>query len=82
MHIIAAARKTPDKIAIVEAETGASVTFRELNERANQIAHFLRSLGLRRGGHVAFMLPNVSKSSQSLWQPSGLACTSRRSARI
>jgi len=34
------------------------VTFKALNERANQIAQFLRALGLRRGDHVALMLPN------------------------
>lgn len=47
-----------DKAAYVMAATGESVTYRELHERANRIAHLFRSLGLRPGDHVAFCLEN------------------------
>ena len=42
-----------DQPAYVMAATGETVTYRELHERANQIAHLFRSLGLRPGDHVA-----------------------------
>jgi amino acid adenylation domain-containing protein len=40
----AQARKTPDHIAA--AIEGEQLTYRELNERANQLAHHLRTLGI------------------------------------
>ncbi|MBW4490246.1 MAG: amino acid adenylation domain-containing protein [Trichocoleus desertorum ATA4-8-CV12] len=36
--------RTPDAIAVTYADQ--SLTYRELNERANQLAHYLRSLGV------------------------------------
>ncbi|MFZ4517569.1 MAG: acyl-CoA synthetase [Microthrixaceae bacterium] len=47
-----------DHVAYVMASTGETVTYRELHERANRIAHLLRSLGLKPGDHVAFCLEN------------------------
>jgi long-chain acyl-CoA synthetase len=40
------------------AESGASITFGELEARANQLAHLWRSRGLRAGDHVAVLLEN------------------------
>lgn len=37
--------KTPDKVAVVFAET--QLTYRQLNEKANQLARFLQSLGVK-----------------------------------
>ena len=36
--------RTPDQVAVVFDEE--EVSYRELNERANQLAHHLRSLGV------------------------------------
>ena len=36
--------KTPDAIAVVFADQ--RLTYRELNQRANQLAHYLRKLGV------------------------------------
>lgn len=47
-----------DHPAYVMAGTGEVVTYRELHERANRIAHLFRSLGLRPGDHVAWCLEN------------------------
>ena len=41
------ARSTPDKPAIVIAATGETITYRQLDERSNQGAHLLRSLGVK-----------------------------------
>ena len=37
---------------------GASLSFLELDERSNQLAHVLESLGIKHGDRVAVMLPN------------------------
>jgi long-chain acyl-CoA synthetase len=42
------ALSTPDKPAYLMARSGETVTYRQLDERSNQGAHLLRSLGLRR----------------------------------
>lgn len=47
-----------DKLAYLMAATGEAVTYRELHERANQIAHLFRSLGLQPGDHVAWCMEN------------------------
>jgi amino acid adenylation domain-containing protein len=50
------ARRTPDAIAVV-APDGASLTYRELDERASRIAGFLRARGVQPGDRVGFCLP-------------------------
>ncbi len=52
-----AAGRRPDHPALLFY--GRPLTYRQLDEQANQFAHFLRSLGLRKGDRVAIMLPNV-----------------------
>jgi acyl-CoA synthetase (AMP-forming)/AMP-acid ligase II len=47
-----------DKPAYVMASSGEAVSYRELHERANRIAHLFRDLGLRPGDHVAWCLEN------------------------
>jgi long-chain acyl-CoA synthetase len=48
----------PDKPAIIHASTGETVSYRELDERSNKLAHLLYDHGLRRGDHLALMLEN------------------------
>jgi acyl-CoA synthetase (AMP-forming)/AMP-acid ligase II len=52
------AARTPDKPAVVMTGSGDTLTYRELDEGSNQVAHALRAAGLRRFGHVAFLLEN------------------------
>ena len=56
-HVERAAAWFPDRPAIV-AE-GRSLSYRELNERANRLAHALRAHGVGRGDRVALYLPNI-----------------------
>ena len=58
-HISATAASHPDKPAIIMANTGEVVTYRQLDERSNQGAHLLRSLGLQRGDHIGMMVENT-----------------------
>ncbi|MEO0769118.1 MAG: amino acid adenylation domain-containing protein, partial [Cyanobacteria bacterium J06649_4] len=48
------AKRTPDKIAVVFGEL--SITYAELNQRANQLAYELRSRGVAAGSYIAVCL--------------------------
>jgi long-chain acyl-CoA synthetase len=48
----------PDKPAIIMASSGETVTFDDFEVRSNQVAHFLRDAGLRRGDHIAVLAEN------------------------
>ncbi|MFF5521419.1 amino acid adenylation domain-containing protein [Streptomyces coeruleorubidus] len=50
------ARRTPDRAAVLDAEGEVALTFRALDERANRLAHRLRSAGAGRGQRVALHL--------------------------
>ncbi|WP_370589767.1 class I adenylate-forming enzyme family protein [Thermoactinomyces sp. CICC 10523] len=50
------AADTPDLEALVGG--GRRFTFREFNERVNQLAHYLREIGLQKGDRVAILCKN------------------------
>ncbi|GGO71419.1 AMP-binding protein [Nonomuraea cavernae] len=58
MHPGAIAAVTPDKPAVIMAGSGQVVTYRQLDEESNRLAHLFRASGLQPGDHIAFMLPN------------------------
>ena len=47
------AQERPDQVAYVMASTGEAVTYRELNDRSNQLAQCFYAAGLRFGDHIA-----------------------------
>lgn len=49
------AKKTPNNIAIVFGEN--KLTYRELNEKSNQLAYYLRKKGLKPNDIIGIMLP-------------------------
>ncbi len=67
MHPYKHAVATPDKPAYIMAATGEAVTFAELDARANQGAHLLRSLGLKRGDGIAVMMDNSPRYFEIMW---------------
>ena len=71
------AQSTPDKAAIIMATSGEVVTYRQLEQRANQIAHLFRQLGLRAGDHIGMMMENNRRFFEITWaaQRSGLIYT-------
>ncbi|MEU1522670.1 acyl-CoA synthetase [Nocardia rhamnosiphila] len=54
----------PDRIALIEE--GRRVTFRALEERANQLAHHLAAQGVTRGTHIGFQMHNSIETMQTL----------------
>lgn len=58
MHPGIFAATHPDKPAYIMADSGHSVSFLELDQRSNQIAHLFRSLGLNKGDHIALLMEN------------------------
>ncbi len=52
------AQTKPDALAYRMCATGESVTFGELEQRANQGAHLFRAAGLRRGDHIVLLMEN------------------------
>src|SRR3954447_25763995 len=58
MHPGSIAAVTPDKPAVIMAGSGRVVTYRELDEESNRLAHLFPASGLPPGDHVAFMLEN------------------------
>jgi fatty-acyl-CoA synthase/long-chain acyl-CoA synthetase len=71
------AATTPDKPAYIIAETGETLTYRELDRRSNQGAQLFHSLGLRPGDHVALLLENGLPFVEICWaaQRAGLIYT-------
>ena len=47
-----------DQPAVIMAELGETVTYRELEARSNRLAHLLRAVGLKRLDHYAIFMEN------------------------
>jgi long-chain acyl-CoA synthetase len=82
MHPSIHAINTPDKAAIIIAETGETMTYAELDAASNRAAHLFRNHGLGHDDVVAFMLENCLEYYGLTWgaQRSGLrfVCISSR----
>jgi acyl-CoA synthetase (AMP-forming)/AMP-acid ligase II len=61
------AATTPDKAAVIMAESGETMTYAELDDMANRLANWLRSIGLERGDHAAFCLENRLEFLAVMW---------------
>ncbi|MBV1905895.1 MAG: AMP-binding protein [Pseudomonadales bacterium] len=58
---------TPDKIAVVNSATGHSMSYKELDDRSNQLAQLFWAEGLRRGDHVSIFMENDIRYFQVIW---------------
>ena len=67
MHPRIHAEAQPDKPAIVMARTGETITYAELEQRANRGAHALRQLGLVNGDAVAIACDNRLEFFDVYW---------------
>jgi fatty-acyl-CoA synthase len=61
------ARSTPDKPALVIAETGHTTTYAELDERSLRMAHVLADAGLVAGDVVAMVSDNAPEAYEVYW---------------
>ncbi len=61
------ARRTPDKPAAINSDTGATISFRELEDRSNRLARLFRARGLRPGNHIALFLENDIRFFEVAW---------------
>lgn len=58
VYITEHAQRTPDKAAIIMAETGETVSFAELEARSNRAARLFRQCGLGHHDHMALLIEN------------------------
>ena len=52
------AQVTPDKVAVINATTGDQMTYKQLDDRSNQIVHLLRAHGIERGDVISVFADN------------------------
>lgn len=82
MHPFVHAENNPDQPAFIMAGTGETVTYRQLEDRSNQVAQYFRSVGLKKGDSIAIYLENNPRYFEICWgaQRSGLfyTCLSSR----
>jgi fatty-acyl-CoA synthase len=55
----------PDRLALVAGDR--RLTYRELDERANRVAHYLRDVGVLPGQHVGIYAFNRAEWMESMW---------------
>ena len=77
MHPSIHARQSPDKPAYVMAGSGRAVSYRQLDEASNRLAHFFRSVGVGVGDRIALMLENHPSYFEICWaaQRAGIVYT-------
>ncbi len=61
------AQLTPDRTALIDRIDGSEITFREWDDRVNQTAAYLRSLGVERGDLVAVYASNRAEYLDLFW---------------
>ncbi|WP_029088136.1 acyl-CoA synthetase [Brevibacterium album] len=67
MYPGAHAAQHPDKPALILADTGAVLTYAELEERSLRLANHFRSLGVLPGQHLAIIAENRFEIVEAMW---------------
>lgn len=67
MHPRFIAQKTPDRPAVIMADSGETRSFAEMEANADRGAHLFRALGLQRGDTIAIWLPNCLEYFDIYW---------------
>jgi acyl-CoA synthetase (AMP-forming)/AMP-acid ligase II len=77
MHLTRLAEELGDKPAVVMGGSGQSLSYAELEETSNRVAHVFADLGLGVGDHVAILMENELDLFPVVWaaQRSGLFYT-------
>lgn len=61
------ARTQPDHPALVIADTGETLTYRQLDDGSNRVAQMLRAMGLKPGDRIGVMMRNSPSFSIVYW---------------
>lgn len=61
------AARTPEKSAVIMAESGATLTYSELDAYANRLGRLYQWMGLKPGDHVAYCLENRLECPAVQW---------------
>src|SRR5947207_1200353 len=61
------AASSPDRPALIMGGTGETVSYRQLDERSNALAHLFRAADLQRGDHVALFMENQARFMEVVW---------------
>lgn len=61
------AETTPNKPAYIMADSGETVTYLQLEQRSNKIAHLFRKMGLQPKDHVALLMENHIRFFEIIW---------------
>ena len=61
------AQAHPDRLALVIADTGESLTYRQLDEGSNRVAQLLRARGLKPGDRIGVMMRNSPDFAMIHW---------------
>jgi acyl-CoA synthetase (AMP-forming)/AMP-acid ligase II len=74
-------KTSPDKPAVIMGGSGQTVTYGELDQGSNQLAHLLRSRGINPGDSIAICMENNAAYLTTTWaaQRSGLYYTAASS---
>ena len=56
-----------NKPALINSETGETITYQELDDRSNRLAQLMYSKGLRRGDHIALFMENDLRYFEIIW---------------
>ena len=57
----------PHRPAVIMANSGEALSYRDLDERSNRLAHVFRDQGLQRGDHVALLMENQIRYMEVIW---------------
>ena len=69
MHPYIHAAETPDKAAVIMARSGEVVTYRQLDDRSNQTARMLQTMGLQHGDTIALLMDTGPRFHEVAWAP-------------
>ena len=56
-----------DKAALIDSESGETITYQELDDRSNRLAQLMYAKGLRKGDHAAIFMENNIRYFEVVW---------------
>jgi long-chain acyl-CoA synthetase len=81
LDLASRAAERPESVALVVGRHGDRLTYRQIDDRSNRLAHLLRGSGLAAGDHLTILMENRAEFLETAWaaQRSGLYYTALNS---